>query len=164
VLSLLKRKLQALHSIAVQNPNADSAPDPELDPVDPLKGFGSAEDRKKVEKAAEQAVIAHYGDKGFKCERVTYIPCGHDFVFTKGRIVRHVEVKGTAGPNPQFFLTRNEHEKGFRSNPLWRLAMVTSALSDEARRIVEYDAKALKKAFDLAPYVYFGTFVPKVKD
>jgi hypothetical protein len=42
--------------------------------------------------------------------------------------------------------------------------MVTSALSDEARRIVEYDAKALKRAFDLEPYVYLGKFVPEAED
>ncbi|SFK13296.1 DUF3883 domain-containing protein [Methylocapsa palsarum] len=164
VLSLLKRKLKALRGIVVHNPSVDSAPDPELDPVDPLKGFGTAEHRKKVEKAAEQAVIAHYDAKGFTSQRVTHIPCGYDFVFTKGKTVRHVEVKGTPSPNQQFFLTRNEYEIGLRSNPSWRLAMVISALSDADRRIVEYDAKALKQAFDLEPYVYLGKFVPEVEN
>lgn len=164
VLQLLKARLKELASIAVVNPSESNLPDPELDPSDPLKGFGSAEHRKMVEKAAEQAVIAHYEGKGFSHQRVTHIPCGHDFVFTKGKTARHVEVKGTASPNPQFFLTRNEHEKGLRSDPSWRLAMVTSALSNEARSIVEYDAKALKRAFDLEPYVYIGTFVPEVED
>jgi hypothetical protein len=142
VLMLLTSRLRDLAPIALKNPSERSTPDPELDPVDPLKGFGTAEDRKKAEKAAEQAVIARYEAKGFTHARVTHMPCGHDFVFTKGTTVRHVEVKGTMGPNPQFFLTRNEHEKGFRSDPSWRLAMVTSVLSAEARRIVEYDAKA----------------------
>lgn len=164
VLNLLKNRLRKLANLAIKNPSESSLPDPELDPVDPLKGFGTAEARKKVEKAAEQAVIAHYQSKGFKCQRVTHIPCGHDFVFTKGKIVLHVEVKGTASSNPQFFLTRNEYEAGLSHNPLWRLAMVTSALSDNDRIIVEYDAKNLRDMFDLEPYVYIGKFVPTVKD
>ncbi len=45
-------------------------------------------------------------------------------------------------------------------NPAWRLAMVTSALS-ESPNITEYDALELKRAFDLEPYVYIGKFIPK---
>lgn len=159
VLKLLEGRLEALKTVAVKNPSEKSLPDPEIDAVDPLKGFGTPEHRKKVEKAAERAVIARYEAQGFKSDRVTHLPCGYDFVFTKGKSVRHVEVKGTSSATPQFFLTRNEHSKGMRSNPSWRLAMVTSALSD-APKVTEYDARELARAFDLEPYVYIAKFVP----
>jgi hypothetical protein len=162
VLKLLAGRLKALAPFAVRNPSEGKLPDPELDAADPLKGFGTPEHRKRVEEAAEQAVIEHYAKKGFTHDRVTHLPCGYDFVFTKGRTVRHVEVKGTAGITPQFFLTRNEHGKGLQSNPAWRLAMVTSALT-EAPSVTEYDAGELARAFDLAPYVYLGTFIPKAE-
>ncbi|MEF2974765.1 DUF3883 domain-containing protein [Pseudomonas aeruginosa] len=160
VLKLLNSRLKMMTQFAIQNPSEGSLPDPELDAADPLKGFGTPEHRKKVEFAAECAVIEHYKTKGYTCERVTHLPCGYDFVFTKGKSVRHVEVKGTSSPTPQFFITRNEYGKGLQSNPAWRLAMVTSALS-EAPSITEYDALGLKRAFDLEPYVYIGKFIPK---
>jgi sensor domain CHASE-containing protein len=69
-------------------------------------------------------------------------------------------VKGTSSAVPQFFLTRNEHKKGMRSNPAWRLAMVTSALTG-APKIDVYEAKNLVKAFELEPYVFLGRFIPK---
>lgn len=160
VLELLSSRLKAMTPVAIQNPNEGSLPDPELDGTDPLKGFGTPEHRKRVELAAEFAVIEYYKRKGYAYERVTHLPCGYDFVFTKGKSVRHVEVKGTSSPTPRFFITRNEYVKGLESNPAWRLAMVTSALS-EAPSIVEYDALQLRRVFDLEPYVYIGKFIPK---
>jgi len=160
VLKLLNSRLKAMTRFAIQNPNEGSLPDPELDAADPLKGFGTPEHRKKVELAAECAVIEYYKAKGYACERVTHLPCGYDFAFTKGKSVLHVEVKGTSSPTPQFFITRNEYGKGLLANPAWRLAMVTSALS-ETPSITEYDALGLKQAFDLEPYVYIGKFIPK---
>lgn len=160
VLNLLSSLREEMTPFAILNPNEDSLPDPELDTVDPLKGFGTPEHRKEVELAAERVVIEHYKRKGYAYERVTHLPCGYDFVFTKDESVLHVEVKGTSSSTPQFFITRNEYGKGLQSNPAWRLAMVTSALS-ETPSITEYDAIELKKAFDLEPYVYIGKFIPK---
>jgi hypothetical protein len=121
--------------------------DPELDPVDPLKGFGTPEHREKVEKAAEKAVIAYYKAKGFDFEDRTKVKCGYDFLFSKKAKALHVEVKGTSSENARFFLTRNEHASGYQTNPAWRLAMVTQALSKVP--VVEiFDAKLLRKSFD----------------
>lgn len=160
VLTLLMGRLRAMTPFAVQNPNEGSLPDPELDAADPLKGFGTPEHRKKVELAAEAAVIEYYQKKGYAYERVTHLPYGYDFIFTKGKIARHVEVKGTSSSTPQFFITRNEYMKGLQSNPAWRLAMVTSALSDTPK-ITEYNALELKRTFDIEPYVYIGKLIPK---
>lgn len=155
VLSILEGRLAKLRKVAVRNPTEELAPDPELDPADPLKGFGTPEHRKKVEKAAENAVIALYKRKGYACKNMTKIKCGYDFLFTKGSGSVHVEVKGTSGDSAGFFLTRNEHDAGYKNDPEWRLAMVTRALSDEP--VVQiFDAKELRKAFDLVPYVFLG--------
>lgn len=160
VLILLEDRMKAMRPFATKNPGEHNLPDPELDGADPLKGFGTPEHRKSVETAAERTVISHFREKGYSYERVTHIPCGYDFIFTNKNHVLHVEVKGTASPTPQFFLTKNEHVKGLQLNPLWRLVMVTSALSD-APSITEYDATQLTRAFDLAPYVYIGAFISK---
>lgn len=161
VLDLLERRMNAMLPIVVKNPNEAILPDPELDVADPLKGFGTPEHRKEVEKAAEIIVIGYFKAKGYLCQRVTHLPCGYDFIFTKGKSELHVEVKGTAGDLPRFFLTRNEHVRGMQSDPAWRLVMVTSALSI-APSVTEYDAVKLKRAFDLDPYVFVGTFMPTV--
>lgn len=163
VLNLLEQRLRSLKAAAVKNPDEVRLPDPEIDPVDPLKGFGTAEHRKKVEKAAEKAVIDHFAAKGYKERRVTHLPCGYDFIFSKEKSELHVEVKGTASDTPQFFLTRNEFNKGCTNNPIWQLAMVTSALSD-APVVKCYSPKELRDAFEMEPYVYLGRFLPEPKD
>ena len=160
VLRLLEARLARLRAKAIHNPTEEMALDPELDPVDPLKGFGTPEHRDKVEKAAEKAVIAYYKAKGFDFEDRTKVKCGYDFLFSKKAKALHVEVKGTSSENARFFLTRNEHASGYQTNPAWRLAMVTQALSKVP--VVEiFDAKLLRKSFDLTPYVFLGSPVAK---
>ena len=153
VLKLLKRRLKKLRSVAIKNPADDSAPDPGADPADPLGGFGSPEHRKKVEKAAEEAVKKRYCAKGFSCTDVTKKNLGFDFIFRKGRTERHVEVKGTSGDLPRFFMTRNEN--AYRENAAWRFAIVTNALGPRPTVRV-YDNRKFKKTFELDPYVYTG--------
>lgn len=65
VLRYLKRRMKKLKSSVVENPTDGTAPDPGTEPGDPLRGFGTPEHRKKVEKAAEKAVKSHYRAKGF---------------------------------------------------------------------------------------------------
>lgn len=155
VLRLLKRRLADLRLNAIHNPSAKRAPDPELNTADPLLGFGTPEHRKRVEKAAERAVIKFYEQQGFSFKNMTKIKCGYDFRFTKSRTVLDIEVKGTSSDNPGFFLTRNEHDAGYKANPSWRLALVTRALSDTPELQI-YTAKELRKAFDLSPYVFLA--------
>ncbi len=84
VLALLEGRLKALGPRAIKNPSEKNIPDPEIDSSDPLRGFGTPEHRKKVEAAAEDAVISHYKTKGFNWTRVTHLPCGYDFIFARG--------------------------------------------------------------------------------
>ena len=154
VLKLLKLRMKKLRSVAIKNPTDDTTSDPGVDPADPLGGFGSPEHRKRVEKAAEEAVKKRYCAKGFSCTDVTKKNLGFDFIFRKGRTERHVEVKGTSGKLPRFFLTRNEH--AYRENPAWRFAMVTNALAQKPKVRV-YRNREFKTKFELDPYVYTGT-------
>ena len=157
VLAILQDRMVELKPTAIKNPTDESAPDPGDDPSDPLRGsFGSPEHRKKVEKAAERAVKKYYADKGFSIPEggdVTKKNLGFDFIFRKGNKIRHVEVKGTSGDLPRFFLTRNEN--ACRDHPKWRFAIVTNALGPEAK-IGVYNNQEFEEAFELGPYVYLG--------
>lgn len=160
VLSLLERRLKVLRTIAIKNPDERNAPDPETSP-DPLGGFGTPEHRKRVEIAAEDAVVDYYKAKKFKSERVAHLNCGYDYIFTKRKTVLHVEVKGTSLPVGRFFLTENENNG--RRDSRWRLGLVTNVLTDHPRVSI-YDGRALREAFDLVPYVYIGRQIVKPKD
>lgn len=153
VLKLLKRRMKKLRTVAIKDPTDDSAIDPGADPADPFGGFGTPEHRKRVEKAAEKAVKKHYRASGFSCTDVTKKNCGFDFIFRKGRKERHVEVKGTSGDLPKFFLTRKEN--ACREHPAWRFAIVTNALRPE-RTVRVYTNRKFEREFELDPYVYTG--------
>lgn len=153
VLRILLGRLETLKSVAIRNPTEETAPDPKADSSNPLKVFGTAEHRKRVEKAAEKAVIEHYTKKGFSYTDVTKRNCGFDFIFEKGNKLRNVEVKGTSGTIRRFFLTSNED--AYRQFPTWRLAMVTNALGD-APAVQVYNNHQFTREFELTPYVYIG--------
>jgi Holliday junction resolvase-like predicted endonuclease len=118
------------------------------------------EHRKNVELAAERAVVGYYKMKGFTKRRVATLNCGYDFIFTKGRTVHHVEVKGTAAANERFFLTRNENKS--RNDARWRLAMVTHALAEQSN-VKTYNNQEFNAAFDLEPYVFVGKRIDEPK-
>ena len=90
-----------------------------------------------------------------ECSRqnVTKQKLGFDFVFTKGRKTRHVEVKGTSGAVARFFMTRNEN--AYRENRPWRFAIVTNAL-DSNPKVRIYNNRQFNMAFNLDPYVFIG--------
>ncbi|EUB95155.1 protein of unknown function DUF3883 [Rhizobium sp. CF080] len=156
VLEMIEERRNSLKNIAVHNPSDANAPNPELDEGDPLTGFGTAEHRRAVEMAAEEAIKRYYEDKGFSHERVAHLNMGFDILFRKGRTVHCVEVKGTSASVERFFLTRNENNA--RADENWRLGIVTHALSKNPK-VTVYDDKALKSAFDLEPYVFIGSRV-----
>lgn len=163
VLQILNRHMTKLKDVAVHNPDADVLPDPALNEVDPLRGFGTPEQRKKVEEAAEKKVIAHFGKQGYDCVNMTKVVCGYDFKFIKGRQELHVEVKGTSGAVERFYLTRNEFKNGLEINPRWLLAIVTDALTRNAKVSV-MKPQEVKIRFDLEPLSYEGRLIPKVSN
>lgn len=154
VLGLIEARLKVLRSGAIRQPSAETLTDPENDPTDPLISFGTPEHRRNVEKEAEKAVVADYAARGYSPDDVTKKNLGYDYVFTKGKKIELVEVKGTSGSEERFFLTRREY--GFRENHGWRIAIVTEALSSKRQRVEIYDLKKFQRRFGLEPLVYLG--------
>lgn len=95
---------------------------------EPIVGFPDAEHRKKVEKAAIEAVSAFLQNEGYSITDKQRSCCGYDLLAVRKRHPKelHVEVKGTSTSVQHFFMTKNE--RNYMQNPKWRLAMVTNAL------------------------------------
>src|SRR5690606_28072131 len=122
--------------------------------IDPLEGFGSPELRKAVEEAAVAATTANLRRLGFDCVSREKDNIGYDIEATRqidGETL-HIEVKGTSGPTPRFFMTANEY--GYREAPEWRLAIVTDALGK--RDVAIYTAEQFATTFEMAPIVWKG--------
>jgi hypothetical protein len=156
VLKLVKRRLEGFNAGAVKSPDPEHLADPENDPLDPARSFGTPEHRRKVEKAAEEAVVAYYTGRDYVPDNVTKKKLGYDFTFTKGRLVELVEIKGTSEAAERFFMTRNEF--AFKSNKGWRLAIVTDALSEKSV-VRTYTLKQFERRFALEPLAYVGASV-----
>lgn len=128
-----------------------------------------AKRRKLIEDSAVNAVKQHFSD--WECEsKEKDKTCGYDLRFTKktGEEM-HVEVKGTSGDQPNFFITKNElncaeklsvNDKRARRNrdgswrPIWKLAVVHDAL--EAAHVNIYShAEAIRK-FNIDPIAWRG--------
>ena len=87
----------------------------------------SPEERAKIERAAVDAVTAHYCMLGCKVQSVEDDNVGWDLNVSKGgEIYRQVEVKGTKNPDIRVELSSNEYDKS--GNKLYRLAIVCNAL------------------------------------
>lgn len=101
-----------------------------LPPVVQGAGFGTAEQNRKVEKAAIQHVRAAYEAEGYAITSVEAAQCGWDLTASKGREELHIEVKGVAGSLVRFFLTANEYKTAL-ADPYWLLVVVTAVLEDD---------------------------------
>ena len=114
-------------------------------------GFGSAEQNKKVELAAIKAAEKHYKGDGWNVKSVEAEKIGFDLRCRKGKLERHVEVKGTAGVGAGFILTRGEYQKA-ESDEKYELCLVESALSNPKRRI--FTGGELFAAFEFVELAY----------
>ncbi len=108
-------------------------------------GFGVAAENKRVEEAAVRAFKRRYRD--WKVEDLQKDNMGYDFCVRRGDEKRHVEVKGVGGAQPSFLATRNEVEKA-KNDPLWRVCVVTNALSTTPT-FREWTAKDFRAGFEL---------------
>jgi len=155
VLDILQDRMARLARVAIRNPDIERAPDRENDEIDPLGGFGSPEHRKAVEEEAVRAAEKALGDLGYSCKSRESENLGYDLEATRkrDRSVLHVEVKGTSGKVPRFFMTANEH--GYRKAAEWRLAMVTEALG--RADVTIYTLRECEREFELVPMVWKGT-------
>jgi hypothetical protein len=114
--SLLQGGASASKSVAVVPPTLKKG-----------AGFGNPENNKLVEAAAVKVFIKTYGDWVLIDRQKDKI--GYDFEARKGRRIRHIEVKGAAGPLQQFPISVNEVARA-KTDSLWRLFIVTSARTD----------------------------------
>lgn len=153
VRAIIEERLRRYAGVAIPNPDPKSAPDRDNDPVDPLRGFGTPEHRKKVEEAAVAAAVRELKKLGYTSRSREKDNVGYDLeAVHKDGSALHVEVKGTSGKEPRLFMTRNEHD--YREAPEWRLAMVVDSLGTPDVRI--YTLREFERTFDLAPLVWKG--------
>lgn len=92
-------------------------------------GFGTAEDNRKVERAAVAAATKHYKRDGWQVKSVEAGKCGFDLLCRKERQECHVEVKGISGGGFGFILTYGEYQKAASDNK-YELCLVRSALTN----------------------------------
>ena len=91
-------------------------------------GYGDPVTNAKVERVAMKLVAAAYSDLGWTPDDVSAHKVGWDITMRRGDDELHIEVKGVSGSKPTILLTRNEHATA-GVDPLWRLAVVTQALT-----------------------------------
>lgn len=104
--------------------------------------FGTdAEARAKVEKAAEDCVVAHYKADHWTVEDVSKQNLGWDLTATKGARRLLIEVKGRAGVG-SVVLTQNERNTmdNEKTRMLYRLAIVFNACASPKMTIFRYIA------------------------
>lgn len=102
------------------------------------------ETRKKIEVAAVNYVTNHYEKIGYSVTDRQKDNCGYDLLVEKEDVVLKIEVKGTSGVEKRFFLSRNERSKS--ADPLWRLAIVTGALSNPSLEM--FTSSEMESAFN----------------
>lgn len=91
--------------------------------------------RAKVEREAVDLVVRHYKALGFETRSVEADRVGWDIEVRRDSVQFQVEVKGCSGTDRSVELTPNEYA-AMNSHPeTYRLAIVTSALSSQARRL-----------------------------
>ncbi|MFY1709683.1 DUF3883 domain-containing protein [Tritonibacter scottomollicae] len=152
VKSILQDRLAFFGDVSIHNPNASNTPDRDNDKIDPLGGFGGPEHRKAVEKAAVQATWRELNRLDYDVVSRESDNIGYDLhaIHRKDGSALHVEVKGTSGSEPRFFMTMNEY--GYRLAPEWRLAIAVNALTKPDVRFLTL--REVEREFELTPMVW----------
>lgn len=139
------------HPIALAAPATGQ--EAEVDGWAVWRGFPDADKRKAIETAAVEYVIKKNSDR-YDVRSVESLNLGYDLEFvdrTTGAITHKVEVKGASGKKEAFYLSRNEFNCA-KSDPLWRLHLVTSALQDPNEQV--YRRQEMLAMFDMDPMAY----------
>jgi hypothetical protein len=113
--------------------------------------FASAAHRSRVEKAAIKKAKEVLTAKGWAVVSRERDRVGYDLHCTKGKRELHVEVKGTAGSEISFFLTRNELLTA-KTDRDFRLLVVAEALS--APKVRTFTGPQMQARFEIAPIAY----------
>ena len=119
-------------------------------------GFAEAKTRKEIEQAAIQYVTAHYEAQNYKVESRESQNLGYDLLAVNAATTLYLEVKGTDGTSPRFFLTRNER-KSADQEVNWRLVMVTSARTAPQLQVLTIEE--VEARFNLDPLAWECTSI-----
>ena len=92
--------------------------------------YGTAEHNQLVELTAMEIVTASYEAEHYIVRDVSKQRLGWDLEARRGGTVSHIEVKGTTGPLPEFFLTPNEH-RAASDQTGWVAVVVTKIFGAE---------------------------------
>jgi hypothetical protein len=114
--------------------------------------------RDLVERAAVEYAKQEYAPHG-RVESVEDQNLGYDLAVIDNitsEIKYKVEVKGTAGDEEVFYLTRNELREAKADPQRWRLAVVVSALDNPDLR--PYRVHEMERMFQMAPLVWHCSF------
>jgi len=123
-------------------------------------GFGTAEDNRKVERAAVAAAKKYYEAQGWSVQSVEIDKVGFDLRCQKGRQVRHIEVKGVSGSGCGFILTQGEYQKA-ASDGKYELCLIELALSSP--KITIFKRGEMFEAFEFVPLAYKAVRAPEVR-
>ena len=105
-------------------------------------GFGDPESNREVGLVAMSFISGQYTVDGWIVEDVSALDCGWDITATKGPRLRHVKVKGFAGPVSKVLFTGDElRAAGHDLN--WSLVVVSDALTSP--RSHEYGPDAVRR-------------------
>jgi len=114
-------------------------------------------DLKRVERAAVDFVTAHYRAARWTISSVEEDKIGYDLVAQRGRIERHLEVKGLSGTEPRFVLTAREYREA-GADSRFRLCLVTSATTPGQQHLREWTGVDLLAQATFSPTAYAVEF------
>lgn len=115
-------------------------------------GYADADRSREVEVAAVGLVRSRLQSDGWTVESVEVERRGFDLLCWRGDEEKHVEVKGTSGPEERFILTHGELRRA-RTDSDFVWAVVTRALTTEPT-LTFYDGPDIDTAFSVSPTQY----------
>lgn len=155
LLDVIEKKLRTLKEVAIALPTETSISESKASTRDSAHGFGTAEHRKRVEVAAIKFATKTLEQEGYRVTSREKDNIGFDLeAINIAGDALHVEVKGTSGALPKFFLSRNE--KAYSTSSIWRFMIVTNALGDNPE-VQSYNLKEFQKTFELSAISWQGS-------
>jgi hypothetical protein len=118
-------------------------------------GFGDPETNRRVERAAVEAVKRYFKRKDYTVRSREQEKCGYDLEVRNGRSTLHVEVKGVSNGSLAFPITEGE-VRCAKTDPQFRLAVVTEALTVKHRKIHLYSGQQFVRQFTRRPLAYMA--------
>lgn len=125
-------------------------------------GFPDQEHRKIIEEKSVRIVRKYFQGKGFQVIDRQQDRCGYDLLVKQKETGKEyfIEVKGTSGNLPHFYLTRKEMHYINMQEPRWKLVIVTDVLNHP--KINQYSSKNVTKAFRFDPLSWEGIYKENV--